>query len=218
MRQGWSRGERLHQRVWDLLPWYVNGTLPDGERRRVEEHLSRCSRCQEELAACRGIGEAVSRQEEVAPAPHPAQLARLMARIDEEENVLRGLRALFAATPRAVRFALAAQLAAVLLLAGALLWRPEPAPEPLFQTLSSPAPESETGPAARLRIVFAEGTTEKEIREVLLKVRGQVVGGPSSFGVYTVEVPASPDPIESVLAHLRSQKGVSLAEPVAGGR
>lgn len=215
MRQGWSRGERLHQRVWDLLPWYVNGTLPDGERRKVEEHLSACPRCQEELAACRGIGEAVSRREEVAPAPHPAQLSRLMARIDEEENVLRGLRALFAATPRAVRFALAAQLAAVLLLAGALLRRPEPAPSPLFHTLSSPEPAAEA--ATRIRIVFAEGTTEKEIREVLLKVRGQVVGGPSPFGVYTVEVPSSPDPLDSVLAHLRSQKGVSLAEPVAGG-
>lgn len=218
MKQGWSRGERLHQRVWDLLPWYVNGTLPDGERRRVEDHLSGCARCREELAACQGAGEAVRRQEVTAPSPHPAQLARLMARIDEEENVLHGLRALFAATPRAVRFALAAQLAVVLLLAGALLWRPEPAPAPLFQTLSSPEPGAEAGAAARLRVVFAEATTEKEIREVLLKVRGQVVGGPSPFGVYTVEVPASPDPVESVLAHLRSQKGVSLAEPVAGGR
>ena len=27
--------ERSHQRVWELLPWYANGTLEPGERRTV---------------------------------------------------------------------------------------------------------------------------------------------------------------------------------------
>ena len=45
MRELEDRGERLHERVWNLLPWYVNGTLSLKERERVEAHLAACRRC-----------------------------------------------------------------------------------------------------------------------------------------------------------------------------
>lgn len=32
--------ERVHRRVWELLPWYVNGTLSHPERQGVEAHLA----------------------------------------------------------------------------------------------------------------------------------------------------------------------------------
>jgi hypothetical protein len=208
--------------VWDLLPWYANGTLADGERRAVETHLKACARCREELAACRGLGEALRQIPEIAPAPHPAHLARIMGHIDSEEQRagwLGSLRALLASTPLAVRWALAGQLAAVLLLGGFLLRRPAapiaPAPAP-YQTLSDSAPTA-PAPTARLRVVFAPGTSEQEIRDLLLGIRGQITGGPSPLGVYTVEVPAGPDPLSGVLAHLRQHRQVSLAEPVDGG-
>jgi len=230
-----NRWERLHKRVWDLLPWYVNGTLIDGERRTVESHLAECPRCREEMVACQRLGEAIRQTEEIAPTAHPARLARLMERIDDEERDHgRGwLRALLApwhglassvrATPPLARGALVAQL---LLLAalGSLLLRgpqqtaaPAPAPAPEYQTLSQSDPAPAVPPAAaRLRLVFAEGTTEKEARDLLLGIRGQIVAGPSALGVYTVEVPADPDPLEKVLSHLRAQPRVSLAEPAVG--
>lgn len=224
--------ERLHKRVWDLLPWYVNGTLLDGERRMVEAHLADCSRCQEEIAVCRRLGEAVRQTEEIAPVAHPARLARLLDRIDAEERTAvehgwrrvllapgRGLAALVRATPPLARGALVVQLVFLVALAGLLLrWSGTPgtpAPAPVYETLSQSAP----APAAsvRLRLVFAEGTTEREARELLLAIRGQIVAGPSSLGVYTVEVPAGPDPVEKILEHLRQQPRVSLAEPAVGG-
>jgi hypothetical protein len=55
------------------------------------------------------------------------------------------------------------------------------------------------------------------VRDLLLAIRGQIVAGPSSLGVYTVEVPAGPDPLEKTLEHLRRQPRVSLAEPAVGG-
>jgi hypothetical protein len=220
MRSGAERGDRLHRRVWDLLPWYANGTLEDGERRTVESHLAACSRCREELSACRGLGELLRQVPEVAPAPHPAHLARILEKIGDHERAawrspLESLRNLLTATPRPVRWALAAQLVLVLGLSlGLSLHRQPAAASAGYRTLSDapPAPV----PSSRLRVVFAAGTTEQEIRDLLLGIRGQIVSGPSSLGVYTVEVPTGPDPLDGVLAHVRKHRQVSLAEPVAG--
>jgi len=48
-------------------------------------------------------------------------------------------------------------------------------------------------------------------------VEGQIAGGPSPLGVYTVEIPAGPaaDPLPVILAHLRSHPAVHFAEPAA---
>lgn len=230
-----DRRERLHQRVWDLLPWYANGTLLDGERRTVEAHLAECPRCREEIVACQRLGEVIRQTEPAVPAAHPARLARLMERIDGEERshgwrwALRapwqGLATLVRATPPLARGALVVQLVVLVALTGLLLGGPSsgrrsapapPAPDaPEYRTLSESTPAA---PAltTRLRLVFAEGTTEQEARHLLLDIRGQIVAGPSALGVYTVEVPAGPDPLEKVLAHLRAQPRVSLAEPAVG--
>jgi hypothetical protein len=69
-------------------------------------------------------------------------------------------------------------------------------------------------------VVFAPETAEREIRRILLAVRGTVVGGPSPLGVYTVRLPADPadpEPLAVVLDHLRREPHVRFAEEVAGG-
>jgi hypothetical protein len=223
-----DRGNRLHKRVWDLLPWYASGTLEGSEQRAVESHLAACAPCREELAVQRQLSQALQQVPEIAPAPHPAQFARLMARIDAEETAgprwWAALRDLFTATPTAVRWTLAAQLGFVLLLGTTLALHRRPAdpvePSPAtYQTLSDPAPApAQANPASRassasLRVVFAPGTSEQEIRDLLLGIRGQITAGPSPLGVYTVDVPAGPDRLEDVLAHLRAHKQISFAEP-----
>lgn len=235
-----DRGERQHRRVWELLPWYVNGTLATVEQRTVEGHLESCLRCQAELETCRRLGETVRQTEEIAPSLHPAQLARVMARIEAEERgrdqrgglrgltaplrAFRSLRSNIATAPPFLRGALAAQLLLLVGLAGFLLWRPAAAPQSgpppvVYRTLSDPeaAPPTAAAPGVLVRVVFADGATEKEIRDLLLSLRGQIVSGPSPLGVYTVEVPAGPDPLDRVLANLRARPKVSFAEPVNGG-
>ena len=64
--------------------------------------------------------------------------------------------------------------------------------------------------------MFAEGATEHQIRDVLLPIGGQLAGGPSPLGAYTVELPEGRDPLPVILQHLRSRPEVSFAEPVAG--
>ncbi|HKV10239.1 MAG TPA: zf-HC2 domain-containing protein [Thermoanaerobaculia bacterium] len=220
MRRPEDRGERTHQRMWDLLPWYANGTLPGEERRAVEDHLAACSRCREEVALCRATREALTEAGEIAPSPHPVQLARLLTRVDELESgqgrgrrpFLASLKALLVPTSP-MRALLAFQIAVTALLVGLLLWQQrQPETLPLYRTLSTP--EASRGNAARVRVLFAETATEKEIREILLRVHGEIVAGPSAFGTYTVEIPTEGETPGALLAHLRSQPQVRFAEPV----
>lgn len=217
-----------HEGAWELLPWYANGTLGGAEREAVEAHLAGCPECREELARCRTLAAEV-RASAVAPSPHPAQLAGLLRRIDAAEAAgagstggagarqprRRGAAGVLARTPRAVRWLLLAQAAALLalLLAVAALAR-RPAAE--FRTLSDPA--AAAAPVGQVRVVFAPEATEAELRALLLTVRGELAGGPSPLGAYVVSLPAGPDaePLPVVLAHLRAHPRVRFAEPVAG--
>ncbi|HEX4496202.1 MAG TPA: zf-HC2 domain-containing protein [Thermoanaerobaculia bacterium] len=238
MRQREEHGERSHQRVWELLPWYVNGSLDPGERERVEAHLATCSRCQEEAGLCRRTAGEITGAGEVSPSPHPVQFQRLLTRIDESEREAESLpeggrpflapvRSLVRATPRPFRWLMVAQAAAIFLLVGFLalfhaqrVQRPDAgspaAPDAPYRTLSNP--EAAPVPTVRLRVMFQPKATEREIRDLLHGVSGEITAGPSPSGAYTVDVPATRDPVGVVLARLRSEPQlVMLAEPVAGG-
>jgi hypothetical protein len=230
MREQEDRGDWAHQRVWDLLPWYVNGSLAERERERVEAHLAACLRCQDEERVCRSTARTVAEAGEMAPAPHPVQFQRMLARIEESEReeresagrrrLLAPLRSLVQATPRPLRGALVAQAAVILLLVGFLAWSVSSRPgaaslQPVYRTLSNPA--AAPVPTVRLRVMFSPKAMEKEIRELLHGIHGEITAGPSPSGAYTVEVPAASDPAGVVLARLRSEPQVVLfAEPVAG--
>lgn len=229
MREQEAHGERVHQRVWELLPWYANGSLAERERERVEAHLAACLRCQEEERVCRRMAGDVVRGGEIAPAPHPVQFQRMLARIEESEReekesagggwrLLAPLRSLVQATPRPLRGALLAQAAVILLLVGFLAWslsRPAAQLPADYRVLESPAPAPV--PTVRLTVMFQPNATERQIREVLHGVSGKITTGPSGMGAYTVEIPAAGDPAGAVLARLRSEPQVVMfAEPAAG--
>jgi len=208
----------------------VNGSLSQKERERTEAHLAGCRRCREEEQACRRTAEAVKGVGEAAPTPHPVQFQRVLAHVDEAEReeparagawrLTAPFHALIQATPRPLRGALAAQAAIVIVLVGVLVWPlrsgPETVPSPpvVYHTLSDPAPPP--SPALRLRVMFSPTATERQIRDLLLGVRGEITGGPSPLGVYTLAVPAGSDSMQAVLARLRSEPQVVLAEPAVG--
>ena len=115
------------------------------------------------------------------------------------------------------------QAAAILLLTAGLVIRAfDRQPPAEYRTLSLPAPaQSASGPL--LHVVFDDELTAGEIRDLLARLRGRVVAGPSDIGAFTVEVdatagaaPRSRHP-SSAAAWLRSQPGVLLAEPIEPG-
>jgi anti-sigma factor RsiW len=213
-----------HEQFERLLPWLVNGTLAAAERRRLEEHLAACPACREELGQCRRLAEELARCAPPEPAPHPAQLARLVERIrsggaelgDEiaaARNPRWTPRRVWRATPAAARWLLVAQAAALVAALGLFTWRLRASDAEAFRTLSSP-----TAPAARadVRVVFAPAASEAEIRSLLLEARAEIVGGPSPLGTYTLALAPAPagESVAAVVALLRANPRVRLAEPI----
>lgn len=216
-----------HRQAWELLPWYVNGTLSGQDLDLVTGHLSSCAACAEEVARCRDLAVAVGAMSTVRTAPSAERLARLLARIDAieagggtggwRERVRRGidgLRELLQSTPTPARWALAAQSALVVVLVATVAW--QMAVSPPYRTLASGADPVGRG-RAQIRVVFAEDISEREMRAVLARVDGRIIDGPSTVGAYTVQVPvpaAASDQVTRELDLLRSQPKVRLAEPI----
>lgn len=229
---------RRHQSIQELLPWWINGTLEESEAMRVKEHLEQCWECREEEARCRSLAALVSTAEELAPVPHPTHLDRLLATIAEEKGSRKRKRRpdshrlprWLLATPRTARWVLGAQAAAIVaLVAGVLVHLPQVALDDSTQstgTQDAPAsfrtlaaPDGASVSASRLRVVFTPGASESEVRDLLLELRGEIVGGPTRLGSYTIEIPGGgdADPLGLVLEHLRESPLVRFAEPVASG-
>jgi hypothetical protein len=217
-----------HQKVWEILPWYVNGTLEGHEHEFVARHILRCQSCADEVVRCQSIATAVRSSEEAARTPSPENLARLMERIDRASasaaperwrirvrEWIEKIRLAFQETPSLFRWALAAQTAAIVLLAAAITWQASVAPSLFYQTLSDAGSSPEPG-RVTLQVVFADDITEREMRTLLSRIRATIVAGPSPLAVYTVALAAddrtAPAPTQERLALLRAHPKVRLAE------
>jgi anti-sigma factor RsiW len=217
--------ETHHQEIWQLLPWYVNGTLEGRELDAAKAHLATCEACRDEAARCRDLAAAVQSAPAPAWTPSPAHLARLLARVDAIESpdgraggwrdwlqsCATALRESLWITPPAMRWALAAQGALVVVLAATAIWQAAALHGPGYRTLAGSS-EQIAGKHAEVRIVFAEDITEREMRALLERAKGSIVGGPSPAGAYTVLLAA--DSSAAALEVLRADPKVRLAEPV----
>ena len=165
-----------HQQITELLPWYVNSTLKPEERVQVEAHLKECSECARELEHTLELQQAVMADREDVPEPSSFGFTRTLARVEEYEREKAG--GWWQRIPRFAWMAMAAQLVMILAL-GALLSR------------RSGDIITATPPSAGPRIVvgFQDGVTEQTVRQVVQEIRGNIVGGPSALGLYTIEIP-----------------------------
>ena len=167
-----------------LLPWYVNGTLGDDERSRVEAYLSASAAAREEVELLRRLRDHVKASQ---PSRSPGELGlkRLQREIAAERQAA-------PARPRgggSPGWWRPAAIAAALVIAiqGALL----------FEML----PERGVGPATGggsggsvIEVNFAADATESEIRAALQAVDGRLIDGPGALGVYRVRlVGVAPD-------------------------
>jgi anti-sigma factor RsiW len=208
-----------HRDIFALLPWYVNDTLDEGDRARVELHVNHCAECQAEVRREVRLAEEIDalpmqsgdidaawarmkRQldEEVAPAaPRRAWFERLRAALFGEPAATRGMGWL--------GWVAAAQFAAILVLGGALLSPPAPA---RYHALSATPVDA----AANLIVIFRPETREEAFRGILRANNARIVGGPTSAHAYLLHVPA----VEraKTVEKLRRQPSVVLAEPLDG--
>ncbi len=216
-----------HQQCWELLPWHVNGTLKGAERALMEAHLGDCLICRREFEYLRKLGPVLHAADESDDAIERG-LSRTLASIEAAQQASRtrrkwaeafasGLRQLASAfrhSPPATKLTMAGQFVLIAVLGGLWLAPPDYTTRPAYETLSAAGLQS-MPERARLGVVFREGTQERAVRDLLMKLGARIVDGPSPAGRYTVELPIPPaavGPGSAVLARLKSDPVVLLAE------
>lgn len=214
--------ERVHLRVWEMLPWVVNGRADASELRRVNEHLRGCALCLSELSRQRDMRSIMNGREPRVPRVESG-LTKLLQRIGDAEvdtqahpvQALRQPQATASVRSRAAT-ALACGLAAVVLLqSGARAvfderLRAEPAA--VYRTLSEPVARPDR---AAIRLVVDERMSVHDLRTLLISRNLQIVAGPDASGIYSLAPLGATASLDAVAAALRVAPGVRFAEPVA---
>ena len=189
-----------------LLPRYANGTLSAADRATVSAHLQECPSCRTELDELVRVGNQIKQAMSAGPMPSTGLAQTVFSRVRQEAqrgqeevrrtspvmtepstliaDIDRWLRNLFVPqwVPTLVATLLVAQL-------GVLLW-----------TVSQPSPPIDVGGSitsrglgspTRLSVEFQPTASMQQIQTLLQDMRGRVVDGPNSEGVYIMEIPAS---------------------------
>ena len=211
--------DSVHRSVDLLLPWFVNGTLEEPERKRVERHVADCDRCQRELARLRSLREA-ARVTGAVPDPR-ASWKKLDARLDRPRlGTLAGLwprqawqRAMCTvslwvrpALPLWARWAMAAQLIVIAGLGG-FAW--SLSSEHVYHTLGAPG----TTAPGTVVVVFDRRAMESDLRRILRDTGALAIDPPTETGAYVLHVPDREAP--AAIDRLRKEPAVVLVERLA---
>src|SRR5258708_16785527 len=73
-----------HHEVSALIPWYVNESLDEAARKRVDAHVDACANCRDDLAVQRRICEGIHAQPALDYMP-VASLKRLLGRLEFQQ-------------------------------------------------------------------------------------------------------------------------------------
>jgi Putative zinc-finger len=211
-----------HHEMSALIPWYVNSTLDERQRQRLQSHLMQCSACRADVELERRVHDSIAADTGVEYMPGPS-LKRLQARLNAlpgargatddsgiDEAVRVGPRA-GSADPRKLRWtAIAASAVMIGLALGVVMIDRQlrlSAPRS-YRTVTSPAPHV---PEEVIRAVFAPTITLVNLQALLDEAQLRIVAGPTEAGVYSL-APTSDRPVPVALARLRKDPAVRFAE------
>jgi len=213
-----SHDSREHRAVSALIPWYVNGTLGERDRQRVEAHLELCAHCQGDVAQERRVHEGMTADTAIEFMP-AASLKRLQARIEElDTRASAGAQAERPDTVKSVRrplpwlglmaasIAVMAVALSVLIADRWLQYRVRGPGDYYTVTTSAPRAAGET-----IRAVFVPSITLVELQAILDEAQLRIIAGPSEAGVYSLAA-TSTRPASSSLSLLRAHSNVRFAE------
>jgi hypothetical protein len=203
-----------HHEVSALLPWYVNETLQERDRQRVDAHVGVCASCRADLTAQLRICEAIAAQPAIDYMP-VGSLKRLLARLDAQaESAGAPAPAQEQATNRLPWRGWMAASVAALAVAVALLvgnhWAQVDARQnqPNYRTVTSSAPRPQ---GEVIRAVFSPTITLVELQTILDEAQLSIISGPTEAGVYSL-ASNSTLTVRASLALLRQHSSVRFAE------
>lgn len=223
-----SRTSR-HEESWLLLPWLANGRLSPRERLDVEEHLSECAACTEELARQRLMCRLLTEPERVTYAPGPS-FRKLMDRIDGHASPEPRVRpstaarapAASAAVWRAPRLAWAASLVLAVGFAAVATTTYRWAQTPYVTHTAA----GHASPGV-LHVAFERSLPIGELEQMLRAAGARVVEGPDATGIFgiapvsaaadagTAAGAVSPE-MHALAARMRADQRVRWVEPLRG--
>ena len=203
--------------IEELLPLYVNGTLGDADRRRIDALRAENAELDAEIAflsaLARGVKAAEDNDREVR-SPGELGLRRLQRELRAQDETAGQTRAPRAASPTVSvkggpvgRLALVASLALVIGLGAGMLTMNLVQSDRFIAAGGDRSAELERR-GARLHLVFRSDATAADI-ETLLRSEGlEIVAGPSALGLYTVAADARDGGLQALLQSLRARGDV----------
>jgi anti-sigma factor RsiW len=213
---------REHEEVFGLFPWYLNGTIAETERQKVDEHVRVCAACRDQLARERDIYGAMSAESSLEFIP--ASFSRLQARLDAlspqetaapEPSVGQSAsrhgiprRRAPMPWPRLAAASIAVLAVGLLSLVSADRWMQIRALPSEYRTVTTPAPRA---PDEVIRAVFSPAITLVELQAILDEAQLRIISGPTEAGVYSLAA-NSDRPVTVSLSLLRRHASVRFAE------
>jgi hypothetical protein len=208
--------DKNHHQISGLIPWYVNGSIGELDRLKVDAHLPDCAVCRDDLRQERCVHEGMAAETGVEYMP-TTSLKRLHARLE-------GLGARPGASdaypveqfePRRVPWQglVAASIAGVavaisVMSAGQWMQLHARKFSPSYHTVTT---AEARGPDEVIRAVFVPSITLIQLQAILDEAELRIISGPTEAGVYSLAV-TSDRPVSSSLALLRGHEAVRFAE------
>jgi hypothetical protein len=221
---------RNHAQMWELLPWYINGSLSAEENQHIFEHTTVCLICRKELGLQSALRDSV-KNHELDEVMVTASFDRLSAKLHTQDaSILTRLQSFQASLGKRVgKFAGALKLwlqqqftsgycvAAMSVLAIVVILPGFTADLLLgnntFKTLSNALTESPV--AADLRLIFVDSVSVSEQDAILDRAGLSIVSGPDDRGLYFVNAD-NVSALETTLKQLRSNEKILFAEFIIG--
>ena len=171
--------------IWEMIPWYVNGSLPDADVQAVEQRRATSPEFDAEIERQQAIAAGICMLDPMEGA-EKRSWRTLSAQIKAEERARQGAFSAMWLPDFRISLAVAGTVSAALLVAVVAI---SPAPETGdFDLLTDP-------PSGQ--VVKFQAAPDVERAEIirLLEAQGfSLVAGPSETGVYEARLPEDTDP------------------------
>jgi anti-sigma factor RsiW len=200
-----------HRDIQALLPWFVTGELEKPESDRIQAHVEDCAQCRSELETERRLARRIAETSQVVSAPDVEHGWKLISRSLDDERPAPTPSGWFTRLREATSWmgvAVAVQFC-LLVAMGFALWRAESVPG--YHVLGSMSASAD----ANVVVIFRPETSERDLRSLLRSSGARLVGGPTVSDAYLLRV--TPATRAAVVARLRQESEVVLAEPIDGG-
>lgn len=182
-----------------LLPWHVTGRLEASERESVDAYLASHPDAEFHLGLIREERDVTVAENEALGGAPAGVLARLHQRIEEEDgaaleraaaktSIMEGLRDLFTLQAPALRYAGIAAAIVIMVQAAAIGVLVAPSDRIGPYEAASHKEEGLARKGTRLAVAFQDRATAGDIAKLLEEIGGNIVGGPTPDGMYTVRV------------------------------